>query len=64
MKIDIEVNSKPVDISFECPNCKKTISIEYSDFCIIVGEPCDWEYSTIACPKCDKKVEIQSVDWI
>ena len=63
MKIDVTVNQKPVSVSFDCPHCEEEIEIEYQDFSNELGEPCDWEYSKVKCPKCGKTTEIGSVEW-
>jgi hypothetical protein len=62
-KIDIRVRQKPVDCCFECPVCEEEIEIDYSEFCDMAGEPCDWEYTEIECPKCNAKLEIDSQEW-
>ena len=60
----IEVISIPSHILLSCPHCDEEVEIKYSDFCEMVGEPCDWKYSALDCPECEKSIEIDSVDWV
>jgi len=60
----IEVISIPSHISLTCPHCDEELEISYAKFCDMVGEPCDWKYSTLDCPDCEKSIEIDSVDWV
>ena len=50
-------------VTFECPHCKTEVVEKYGDFCIEVGEPCDWKYSKIECPECEKELEIDNAEW-
>ena len=63
VKIDIRVETAPVAIHFECPHCNRDIFWKYNYFVGEIGEVCDWEYSIFGCPKCDKELEIDTVDW-
>ena len=60
----IEVITVPRHISLTCPHCDEELEIMYSDFCEMVGEPCDWKYSSLDCPECEKSIDIDSVDWL
>jgi len=62
-KIDISVITKPISIQFECPYCDSEVTIDYDDFESEVGECCDWPYSKIKCPECEKVLEIDNIDW-
>ena len=62
-KIDIVVNQRPVGVSFICPFCEEEIDIKYNEFCDMAGEPCDWSYKRIDCPKCEKKLRIDGCNW-
>ena len=61
-EVDIRVEQKPVSVQFVCPHCEEEVSIDFGDFLGIAGEPCDWKYTKIKCPKCGKSVEIDDVD--
>lgn len=61
---DIEVITIPSHISLTCPHCNEELEITYSDFCEMVGEPCDWTYSSLDCLECEKSIDIDTVDWI
>lgn len=61
--VDIVVIQEPKWVEFECPHCKSDIDITYKRFCDLAGEPCDWRYTKISCPECDKSVEIRQADW-
>jgi phage FluMu protein Com len=63
MKVDITVVSIASHISVECPSCKEDLEINYSEFCDMAGEPCDWTYSSFKCPNCDQSLEIDSTEW-
>jgi predicted RNA-binding Zn-ribbon protein involved in translation (DUF1610 family) len=63
MKIDLTVNSVPVSVTWSCPHCGAEIEIPYSSFCSDIGEPCDWMSSKFECPKCEKEVKIDYVEW-
>lgn len=63
MKTEIRVIRIPTKIECECPYCYDDFEISYSEFCDIVGEPCDWKYGKFNCPKCGKNLEIDFVDW-
>ena len=55
----------PVEVNFECPHCHEDIEIEYcifTDF-IETNNPRDWEGSILACPRCEKEIEIDEVEW-
>jgi hypothetical protein len=60
----IEVITVPRHISLTCPHCDEELEILYNDFCEMVGEPCDWKYSALDCPECEKSIETDSVDWV
>ena len=60
----IEVITVPRHISLTCPHCDEELEIMYSDFCEMVGEPCDWVYSSLDCPECEKSIDIDTVDWV
>ena len=60
----IEVITIPSHISLGCPYCDEELEIKYSDFCEMVGEPCDWKYSALDCPECEKSIDIDTVDWV
>jgi len=62
-KVDLEVESAPIFVHFECPFCEEDIAINYGDFCCDIGEPCDWGYSKFDCPECKKGIEINSTYW-
>ena len=62
-KVTVQVNTCPTSVSYTCPNCEEDIEIEYGDFENVVGSYCDWCYSTIECPECDCKLEIDSSEW-
>jgi len=67
-KIEIQVITKPVNISFECPFCKEKIEIDYTDFdyadfdyadfAEMVYDPSDYNNKNIDCPKCGKELGI------
>jgi hypothetical protein len=50
----IEVITVPRHISLTCPHCDEELEILYSEFCEMAGEPCDWKYSALDCPECEK----------
>lgn len=60
----IEVITVPRHISLTCPHCDEELEIMYSDFCEMVGEPCDWGFSSLDCPECEKSIDVGSVDWL
>ena len=60
----IEVITVPRHISLTCQHCDEELEIEYKNFCDMAGEPCDWSYSSIDCPECEKSIEIDGVDWV
>jgi predicted RNA-binding Zn-ribbon protein involved in translation (DUF1610 family) len=62
-KVDIRVVSTPVTVEFECPHCEDDVRFDYDDFNDLVGEPCDWKYSSLKCPKCEKEIAIDDVEW-
>ena len=62
-KVDIKVNQKPISVSLECPNCKEEVVIGFQEFCNDVGEVCDWNYSNVMCPTCNRALTIGEVDW-
>ena len=61
--VDITVETAPVTVFFDCPHCAREIEYDYNEFVGLVGEVCDWEYSKFNCDKCNKEIEINSVDW-
>lgn len=63
MKIDITVIKRPVNVFFVCPFCNNEIEIEYGSFESDIGEPCDWPSTQFECPVCEKKLEINTIDW-
>ena len=63
-KASIEVITVPSHILLACPYCDEEMKIRYTDFCDIAGEPCDWAYSSIDCPECQKSIDVDTVDWI
>lgn len=60
----IEVITIATHISLTCPHCNEELEIGYKNFCDMVGEPCDWSYSSIDCPVCEKSIEIDGIDWV
>lgn len=60
---DITVYQEPVSVSFLCPYCEEETELEIKEALDEWGLPPDWEYTKIKCPKCGKKIEIDSVDW-
>ena len=63
-KANITVIKVPKEITFECPHCGEDVTIEYGEFCDMVGEPCDWNYEKFDCPECNEEVDIDYVEWI
>ena len=63
-KASIKVITVPRHISLTCPHCYEELEILYNDFCEMVGEPCDWSYSSLNCPKCEKSINIDDIEWI
>ena len=57
------VHQTPVDVSIDCPSCEENITISYDDFCAEHGDPPDWQYDAITCPRCGQTLIIDSQDW-
>lgn len=57
------VHQQPVDVSIDCEFCQENILIPYEDFCAEHGDPPDWNYETIICPRCGAKLTIEKQDW-
>lgn len=57
------VHQQPVDVSIDCEFCEENITISYEDFCAEHGDPADWNYETIMCPRCGAKLTIENQDW-
>ena len=63
-KIDITVVQKPDYIIYHCPYCNEDVEISYDNFEDLIGEEyCDWTYSSIECPRCNHKLEIDGIEW-
>jgi hypothetical protein len=60
----VEVVTVPRHILLTCPHCDEELEILYNDFCEMVGEPCDWAYSSLDCPQCEKSIDFDAVDWV
>lgn len=63
-KVDVNVITKPISVEFECPYCEAEIVEDYSEFVGLLGDLPDWPYSKIECSKCEKTMEIDTVDWL
>lgn len=62
-QVTATVNQIPVDVSIDCEFCEENILISYEDFCAKHGDPSDWNYETITCPRCGAKLIIENQDW-
>lgn len=61
--VKVDVNQKPVSVSFVCPVCDHENEYDYGEFCDMYGEPCDWEYEIIQCESCRSKFMVSGQDW-
>lgn len=62
--VEININQKPISVTFECPHCYWDNYIDYGDFTGMVSdEYCDWKGSKLECELCKERIEIDSIEW-
>lgn len=63
--VEIKIVKAPIYVTFECPFCKSTIEIKYSDFTdLMINEYYgDWLEEEFECPECNENVKIEYIDW-
>lgn len=57
----VDVNQRPVSVSYVCPTCGYEGEIPYDTFCDDHGDPTDWD--TFECGECGQAILIESQEW-
>ena len=61
----VRVIKTPIKTQIDCPHCDEEIMSSYGEFIKAMG--CeysgDWEGRVIQCPRCEKEIEIDDVEW-
>ncbi|MCB7085778.1 hypothetical protein [Gordonibacter urolithinfaciens] len=56
---DATIASKPVSVDYTCPYCDEEVSEPFDSFCSDI-----WSgYCMTCCPKCDKDVMLEEVEY-
>lgn len=60
-RIDFHINVRPYSIDFECPHCKYTAEIRWTDLCVPDYWGDDW--GAVECPECGEYVVLGDYDY-
>ena len=60
---DLYVSQMPTGVAWECPHCGMENELSYTEFCAEYGEPCDWEYTKVICPRCGETYCLGNQEW-